>query len=131
MATTKIWAIKDSVKRVIEYARNPDKTEYSDLKNAIHYAADGKKTEFFEDEKVFLVTSLNCNGDPYESMMQVREHFGDRGSILAHHAYQSRRDHRLCSAHGALIYSSKAHLCRPDQRKIYPPQKRTRGISRR
>lgn len=89
MATTKIWAIKDSVKRVIEYARNPEKTEYADLKNAIHYAADGKKTEFFEDEKVFLVTSLNCNGDPYESMMQVREHFGDRGSILAHHAYQS------------------------------------------
>lgn len=28
MATTKIWAIKDSVKRVIEYARNPEKTEY-------------------------------------------------------------------------------------------------------
>lgn len=89
----------------------------------------GKKTEFFEDEKVFLVTSLNCNGAPYESMMQVREHFGDR--TRHPHRLQSRRDHRLRSAHGALIYSSKAHLCRPDQRKVYLTQKRTRGISRR
>ena len=45
MATTKIWAIKDSVKRVIEYARNPEKTEYNDLARELHYIEDGKKTE--------------------------------------------------------------------------------------
>ena len=89
MATTKIWRIKDSVKRVIEYARNPDKTEFNDLARELHYIADGKKTEWVEDEKVYLVSSINCTGDPYEAMMKVREHFGDRGSILAHHAYQS------------------------------------------
>ena len=89
MATTKIWAIKDSVKRVIEYARNPDKTELNDLAREIHYIADDEKTEWVEDEKVYLVSSINCTGDPYEAMMKVREHFGDRGSILAHHAYQS------------------------------------------
>ena len=89
----------------------------------------GKKTEFFEDEKVFLVTSLNCGDDPYKSMMQVREHFGDR--TRHPHRLQSRRDYRLRSAHGALIYLSKAHLRRPDQQKIYPPQKRTRRVPRR
>ena len=44
MATTKIWRIKDSVKRVIEYARNPDKTELNDLAREIHYIADDEKT---------------------------------------------------------------------------------------
>ena len=52
MATTKIWAIKDSVKRVIEYARNPEKTEYNDLARELHYIEDGTKTEWVEDEKV-------------------------------------------------------------------------------
>ncbi len=89
MATTKIWAIKDSVKRVIEYARNPDKTEMNDLARELHYIADDRKTEWVEDEKVYLVSPINCTGDPYEAMMKVREHFGDSGSILAHHAYQS------------------------------------------
>lgn len=32
MATTKIWAIKDSVERVLNYASNPEKTIDSDLK---------------------------------------------------------------------------------------------------
>lgn len=32
MATTKIWAIKDSLSRVLQYAANPDKTVLSDLK---------------------------------------------------------------------------------------------------
>ena len=41
MATTKIWRIKDSVKRVIEYARNPEKTEYNDLARELHYIEDG------------------------------------------------------------------------------------------
>ena len=59
------------------------------LRFQLFYIADGKKTELVEDEKVYLVSSINCTGDPYEAMMKVREHFGDRGSILAHHAYQS------------------------------------------
>ena len=36
-----------------------------------------------------------------------------------------------CAAHGALIYSSEAHLRSTDQRKIYPPQIRPRGLSHR
>ena len=89
MATTKIWAVKDSVARVIDYASNPEKTELDDLAKAIHYAADGQKTKYREDEKTFLVSTINCAGDPYKAMSAVREHFGSRGSVLAFHAYQS------------------------------------------
>ena len=89
MATTKIWPIKDSINRVLEYAGNPEKTEWNDLAQTLHYAEDGQKTEWFQDEKVYLVSSINCSGDPYEAMTRVREHFGDRGSVLAFHAYQS------------------------------------------
>ena len=31
MAVTKIWTIKDSLQRVLDYAANPDKTEYDAL----------------------------------------------------------------------------------------------------
>ena len=31
MAVTKIWAIKDSLQRVLDYAANPNKTEYDAL----------------------------------------------------------------------------------------------------
>ena len=48
MATTKIWAIKDSLSRVLQYASNPDKTTYSDLQTVLHYAENGKKTVVME-----------------------------------------------------------------------------------
>ena len=37
MGTTKIWPIKDSLSRVLDYAANPDKTVYSDLQKVLHY----------------------------------------------------------------------------------------------
>lgn len=60
MAVTKIWAIKDSLSRVVDYAANPDKTIYFDLKNAIHYAENGEKTI---SEEACFVTGVNCNTD--------------------------------------------------------------------
>ena len=39
MATTKIWPAKDSLARVVDYAQNPEKTTYLDLRNVLHYAA--------------------------------------------------------------------------------------------
>ena len=44
MATTKIWAIKDSISRVISYAKNPEKTTFADLKQVLKYAEDDEKT---------------------------------------------------------------------------------------
>ena len=38
LAVTKIWTIKDSLQRVLDYAANPDKTEYDALAQTLHYA---------------------------------------------------------------------------------------------
>ena len=35
---TKIWPVKDSVARVMGYARNPEKTEFADVQRVLHYA---------------------------------------------------------------------------------------------
>ena len=89
MATTKIWPIKDSLRRVTEYASNPEKTEYDDLKASIGYAVNGEKTGF-GDEKVYLTTGIRCDADTaFEEMMAVKESFGKTGGNVAYHAYQS------------------------------------------
>ena len=87
MAVTKIWAIKDSLSRVVDYAANPNKTIYSDLKNVIHYAENGEKTI---SEEACYVTGVNCNTDTvYEEMKNVQVHFGKTSGNVAYHAYQS------------------------------------------
>lgn len=89
MATTKIWAIKDSLSRVLQYASNPDKTTYSDLQAALHYAENGKKT-VSDDEETCFVTGVNCNADTaFEEMLSVQERYGKTGRNVAYHAYQS------------------------------------------
>jgi len=44
MATTKIWAVKDSLSRVVSYASNPEKTRFDDLKQVLLYAENNEKT---------------------------------------------------------------------------------------
>ena len=41
MAVTKIWAIRDSVSRVVDYCTNPSKTKLSDLEQVLLYTAHG------------------------------------------------------------------------------------------
>ncbi len=85
MATTKIWAIKDSVSRVLSYAANPEKTIYTDLKKVLHYADDSSKTE-----QSCYVTGVNCNAETaFEEMNSVQERFGKTSGNVAYHAYQS------------------------------------------
>ena len=48
MAVTKIWAIKDSLQRVLDYAANPGKTEYDALAQTLHYAENDAKTKLNE-----------------------------------------------------------------------------------
>ena len=62
MATTKIWAIKDSVSRVVNYAKNPDKTTLFDIKQVLLYAENKEKTTD-ENETTMFVTGVNCNRD--------------------------------------------------------------------
>lgn len=89
MATTKIWPVKDSLARVVDYAQNPEKTIYSDLWNVLHYAANEEKTVEGEEQAMF-VTGVNCNRDTaFQEMQAVKERFGKTGGNVAYHAYQS------------------------------------------
>lgn len=89
MATTKIWPVKDSLARVVDYARNPNKTIYSDLQTVLHYAANEEKT-IEGEERAMFVTGVNCNRDTaFQEMQAVKERFGKTGGNVAYHAYQS------------------------------------------
>ena len=60
MATTKIWAIKDSISRVISYAKNPEKTTY----------AENDEKTIYKNEKTMYVTGINCKAKTaYEEMV--------------------------------------------------------------
>ena len=52
MAVTRIWAVKDNLSRVLDYAANKKKTDlskYGDLIDALHYAADEEKANTKDD----------------------------------------------------------------------------------
>ena len=50
MATTKIWPVKCSVKKLMDYATNPDKTTESDLEAVIDYAMNGEKVASLDEK---------------------------------------------------------------------------------
>ena len=102
MATTKIWHVKDSLARVVDYAQNPDKTVYSDLQKVLHYAANEEKS-VEGAERAMFVTGVNCNRDTaFQEMQAVKERFGKMGGNVDYHAYQSFKpgevtwEHLLC-----------------------------------
>ncbi len=90
MATTKIWTIKDNLKRVLDYARNPQKTEIDDdLWAVLHYAARPQKVTRY-DETTAFVTGVACSAEnAYREMQSIKQQFGKTRGILAIHAYQS------------------------------------------
>ena len=68
MAITKIWAVKDDLRRVLNYIENPDKTkkELSDgLKEVLAYTTQGYKT----NEKEYI-TGINKADDEYKAFLQ-------------------------------------------------------------
>jgi len=90
MATTGLWPIKGSLKTVIDYADNPDKTTLekyvdTDLYTALRYTENDDKT----DQKMF-VTGINCSKyAAYEQMMATKHRFGKLGGNVCYHGYQS------------------------------------------
>ncbi len=73
MATTKIWAVKDSLSRVVNYAANPEKTNFNDLKQVLLYAENNEKT-VDKKEKTIYVTGVNCNRKTaFEEMKMTQE----------------------------------------------------------
>lgn len=90
MATTKIWAIKDSLSRVVSYAKNPEKTIFTDLKQVLKYAENDDKTIADNKEKTMYVTGVNCNRETaLEEMIETQKRFDKITGNIAYHAYQS------------------------------------------
>lgn len=92
MAVTKIWRVRGSAGRIIDYASNPEKTalgiddeELSGLADVLDYADDEIKTE-----KHFYTTGINCDREfAKEEFQLTKERFGKQGGIVAIHGYQS------------------------------------------
>ena len=92
MATTGFWPVKGSLKDVVKYAENPDKTtnpKYldDDLAVALKYVSNDDKT----DMQLF-VGAINCPPvRAYEQMMATKRRYGKTGGNVAYHGYQSFR----------------------------------------
>lgn len=90
MATTGFWPVKNRLKEVIEYARNPDKTTDKkfldeDLYAALSYVENDKKTD-----QMIYVSGINCPKQrAYEYMMATKRRYGKLGGNVAYHGYQS------------------------------------------
>ena len=88
MAVTSIWAVHHSVKDVLNYAANPDKTENpnaDDLRQLMDYAENPSKTE-----QRYLVSGINCLPElAYERMTETKRRYGKPSGIVAYHGYMS------------------------------------------
>ena len=90
MATTGFWPVKNRLKEVIEYARNPDKTIDKkildeDIYAALRYVENDKKTD-----QTMYVSGINCpKQKAYEYMMATKRRYGKLGGNVAYHGYQS------------------------------------------
>ncbi len=90
MATTGFWPVKSSLKDVVKYAENPDKTtnpKYldKDLAEALKYITNSDKTD-----KQLFVSRIKCpTVRAYEQMTATKQQFGKLGGNVAYHGYQS------------------------------------------
>ena len=88
LAITKIWAVKDDLRRVLNYIENPDKTkeELGDgLKEVLAYTTQGYKTN--EEE---YITGINCEpSTSLKQMMNTKLSYNKMDGRLAFHAVQS------------------------------------------
>ena len=90
MAVTGFWPVKGKLKAVIDYAENPDKIidrkfVDADLYATLQYAENDNKT----DEKLY-VSGINCSKNfAYSQMIAVKKKFGERGTNVAYHGFQS------------------------------------------
>ena len=94
MAVTAIWPIKGRVDKVINYARNPEKTTEAGLpelaslhtvNDLVEYAADEMKTE-----RRSYVSCLNCREDTAAAQfMETKRLWGKLDGRVCYHGYQS------------------------------------------
>ena len=93
MAVTSIWPIKGRVEKVINYARNPEKThdkeklsELHEIEGVVEYAADEMKTE-----KRAYVTCLHLHSEETaaQEFMETKRLMHNEGGRSCYHGYQS------------------------------------------
>ena len=95
MATTSIWKVTQRIDKVVNYATDEEKTknEYADVnmnqfysvRDLLMYATNPDKTE-----KQFYTTAINCKLETAVDEMQfIKKIKGKEGGILAFHGYQS------------------------------------------
>ena len=101
MAVTSIWPIKHSVRNVIDYARNPEKTvekvpevmvKFHAINGVVEYAADDLKTETRS-----YVSCINCESEETaaDEFMQVKELWHKTDGRLCFHGYQSFKENEV------------------------------------
>ncbi len=86
MATTGFWPVKGSLKDLLNYTENPEKTTVKDeLHSVLEYASNGEKTENRQ-----YIAGINCSvRNAYNEMIAIKKRFGERGKNIAYHGYQS------------------------------------------
>ncbi len=90
MAVTSLWHIKGSLKDLIIYVENPEKTvsktdDMNDFYNVFSYVKNPNKTE-----NETFVTSINCLKEiALEQMIEVKKQYGKTDGYIAYHGYQS------------------------------------------
>ena len=93
MAVSKLWAVRERLSQVIDYATNPEKTDsklfteedYQSLKDVIAYAKDETKTEY-----EYFCDGINCNvAIAREQFVTTKEQFQKTDGIQAYHGYLS------------------------------------------
>ena len=90
MATTGFWPVRGKLKKVLDYADNPDKTterKYldEDLYATLRYTENDDKT----DERKYASGINSSAAFAYQEMVAVKRRFGERGKVIAYHGYQS------------------------------------------
>ena len=86
MATTKLWAVNNNLKRVQDYALDKEKTKI-DLLSVIQYAQNGDKTEH-----QYYSIGINCDPhNAYDDFEEVKNTYGKTDGVLAYHGYLSFR----------------------------------------
>lgn len=101
MAVTSIWRVRAGLRQVVQYVKNPEKTDnplFTELalSDVIHYAIQqGKTAKTQVDEEGVeimqqFVSGVNCHpGTAIAEMTAVKKRFGKPDGIVAYHGYQS------------------------------------------
>lgn len=97
MAATSLWHIKGSLKDLVDYVENPDKTNLNDgLKdfiNVFSYDTNPIKT----NNKQF-VTAINCKKEiALQQMILTKKQFNKEDKYIAWHGYQSFKPDEVTS----------------------------------